>query len=167
MKTQREIKFRAKRKDNGRWAYGHLVKTPITTEFNCDGQFLDSGGSGRWCIVQDGVAHEVDVNTVGQFTGHKDRIDNKIYEGDIVQWETMKWDEEKNDTSPLFLKAIVSFGEASVSCESGYVGGGFMGYFLAHGDGSQFMEDGGDSINFTSEELEVIDNVHDNPELLA
>jgi len=67
---EKEIIFRGKRKDNGKWVYGYYIKTPITAEFECDGQFLDSG-AGRHCIVQDGVAHEVDEKTV-----KNDNLDN-------------------------------------------------------------------------------------------
>lgn len=144
---QREIKFRAKRKDGLGWAYGYFMKTPITTEFNCDGQFLDSGGIGRYCIIQNGCAHEIITGTLGQFTGYKDMENVEIYEGDIL-------DPSKREV--LFVEYESPFGMGTGWCTKAH----------ANTDWPEMNEC---AFSMTSRQIDsskVVGNIHDNPELL-
>ena len=124
----RNILFKAKT-CNGKWVQGLLAHK--------DNKWYISNKEGM------PFAFEVRPETIGQYTGLKDKNGNKIWENDIVN---------KVDTNGLGYhrerKCKVSFDE--------------LGYWLLtteYGDGYWLGE-------FDSEQLEVIGNIFDNPELL-
>jgi len=80
----REIKFKGKRKDNGEWVYGHYIvcdyKTFIVDKECCSSTY----DNGRSVGIDYDELIEVISETVGQFTGLKDKngTDLDWWEGD-------------------------------------------------------------------------------------
>ena len=126
----REILFRGKRADNEKWVIGYLSsKHTITITTPC-------GHTDEIVICAD---------TVGQYTGLKDKNGKRIFEGDIV---------EGNCHS--------AWSHRMQRCDIAYGRDGFE---------ARNHIDGVDSDYYTyrvlfSKDVVIIGNIHDNPELL-
>lgn len=130
----REIKFRAKRTANGAWVYGDLTHVhKICAE--------EEQRNGRRSEPVVRVAnYNVDEETIGQYTGLKDRDGREIYEGDILCFR---------DTKGVSYRFEVVY-EDGAFCFSHYRERAFTE--LRHHNLSKYIVNG---------------NIHDNPELLT
>ena len=136
----REILFRGKRIDNGEWANGRLmaddVIIPKGQEFGVEANL----------IVDSLQAYIVIPETVGQYTGLTDKNGKKIFEGDIVEGHChSQWNHRLQ------------------RCVVAYERDGF--------EARHYVVQGVDERYYTykvlfSKDVEVIGNIHDNPELL-
>lgn len=70
------IKFKAKRLDNGEWIIGSFVVMKIPALSKTTIGIVAAGGA---------TLHEIDPSTVCQFTGLKDCKGNELYEHDVIK----------------------------------------------------------------------------------
>jgi len=108
MRNYKEILFRAKRKDNGEWVYGFLIR--------------------MWGVLHiidkdnENIAYEIIHETVGQFIGLVDKNGEKIFENDIIiyTWNTLNRHSEKYKYVITYDKENAKFIANQIYGESQY-----------------------------------------------
>lgn len=132
----REILFRGKDSITKRWVYGALVQQQ-------DGllkekAFIISYSNYQFGDFSEAVMHEVDPETVGQYTGFVDKKGKKIFEGDIVSIYNSK----------AFLFAVEWNNQYVLKCTTNGVSDNIL------------------NVIESPEDVEVVGNIYDNPELI-
>ena len=150
----REIIFRGK-KDDDEWVYGSFC-------MDAREQFNGLCGVDGFIRLYDKAkgkmqTYEVDRETVGQYTGLKDKNGKRIFEGDII----------KSDNGKQSSISVVKFGEYYPKMFYAMMDIYFP--IAQHINANGFFAESTkheDMILFKSPFFEIIGNVHDNPELL-
>lgn len=140
----REILFRGKRIDHDEWVEGAFLNDRDGDFYICpavsDISYGDGGNRQRircW--------YKVDPSTVGQYTGLKDKNGKRIWEGDIVRYTFDSPDDPTATANGLKVRT---------------------GRIFWSDWSSSFAVIGGINGSASLNNVEVIGNIHDNPELL-
>ena len=129
----REILFRGKEAETGKWIYGWVFGEKAKSIIELDKGYIGKEG------VESYYTSVVTPETVGQYTGLDDKNGVRIFEGDVVRYLNSI---ESGNGVVIFDTCAFLFNWIDIDETDS-----LLRYFQC------------------SEELEVIGNVHDNPEV--
>lgn len=141
----REILFRGKSLDDNQWIYGNLIRregnSPVVETSDSYICYYISE------IDFDGRTIEVDSGTIGQYIGIKDKDGNKIFEGDVVQYD----DRPYNAYASLIIGEVKHWRDNWIIDECNGI---FPSKFPIFSD------------DFVEKKSTVLGNIFDNPEMV-
>lgn len=140
----REILFRGKSINDNEWVFGDLIRNLIydgrEKEMRIGDIYFEHNGD-----IHGTAVYKVIPETVGQFTGLTDKNGKKIFEGDIVKGDLgLGYGDNENHI------AYIEYQEDGMS------------FCLV-----EILEEDFGKCAEISDDLEVIGNIHDNPELFG
>ncbi|MEE1219557.1 MAG: YopX family protein [Ruminococcus sp.] len=151
----RKILFKGKRKDNGEWVEGFYFKKDEHNHYIGDGQ------------VPAQFFYEVIPETVRQFTGLTDKNGKEIFEGDIFKFPDEIWESSYTSCGTEYNSFTVeNYGVVGFREDTGRFD--FIKYKFDENSVEADLHENHD-IEFCEfvSDLEIVGNIHDNPELLS
>lgn len=143
----RDILFRGKRRDNGKWHYGSYLFLKDAPSYDWTGTEVGARKDVHYIIDDKDMNLAVNQETICQYTGLKDKNGKKIFEGDIckdgdnivrILWnDKHQWGVEISKTGNVLSKGLF--------------------FPLWQYDNCEENE---------NRQLEVVGNIFDNPELI-
>jgi uncharacterized phage protein (TIGR01671 family) len=152
----RTIKFRGKasRKDKDIWLYGDLIK--IGDSYHIIGKD-DMREDGHHITQDSDIPTWVNEETIGQFTGLFDKNGSEIYEGDILR---------KPAKTQWVIKNFVGY---EIFWHDNDCADGHVGWQMNRHHYQGFLCGTTDFVRCLPKycnQMEIIGNIHDNPELM-
>lgn len=152
----REIKFRGKQKDNGKWVYGNLA---IDFDGNC---IIFTGDIADYYAQ---TLYEVEEKSVGQFTGLYDATRwEELTNDEQALWLATKKTKEEWKGKEIYEGDVVKYDDYSLGCFLNRKQPRSTGEIFWELKYAQWQIKGRLAYGFT--ECEVIGNTTDNPELM-
>lgn len=145
---ERKIKFRGKTINGNEWIYGPTISQG-TIKRKANKWFMEVGEN-KWKGLQ--------PNTLGQYTGLKDKNGKEIYEGDIVK------NKEVGGYGMVYI-GVVKYYEEDCRFGIDLTATNKFTKRCLFTVGKCSFNDGHCTIEYYNE-YEVLGNIHDNPELL-